>query len=111
MKIGRFFYVQTFEKGWQEYVFLEGKKKFSFPLFQKCIKKSKCQQQQICNLVFSFMYLVSVYPMNIEHLLPKTSVLSICRKMGWIVILAMFSQFSALREKTSCISFSLLWLS
>ena len=44
--------------------FLEGEKSFLFPLFQKCIKKSKCQQQKIWYLVFSFMYLVSVYPMD-----------------------------------------------
>ena len=54
----------TFEKGGQENGFLEREKKVSFPLFQKCIKKSKCQQQKIWNWVSSFMYLVSVYPMN-----------------------------------------------
>ena len=40
-------------------VFLEGEKSFVFPLFQKCVNKSKCQQQQkIWNLVFGFWFLV-----------------------------------------------------
>ena len=42
-------------------VFFRRGKKFSFPPFAK---KSKCQQQKIWNLVFRFMYLVSVYPMD-----------------------------------------------
>ena len=47
-------------------MFLKGEKCFHFPLFQKCIKKSKCQQQKNWDwdLVFSFMYLVLVYPMD-----------------------------------------------
>ena len=57
-------FLYTFEKGRQESGFLKGEKSFLFPLFQKCIKKLKCQQQKIWNLVFSLMYLVSVYPMD-----------------------------------------------
>ena len=39
-------------------------KSFLVPLFQKCIKKLKCQPKKfgIWFFVFSFMYLASVYP-------------------------------------------------
>ena len=63
MKILRFF-CTLLKKGDKKTFFQKWKKSFLFPLFQKCIKKSKYQQKQIWNLVFSFMYLVSVYPMD-----------------------------------------------
>ena len=42
-------------------LFLEGEKKNLFPHFYKCIKKSKCPQEKIWNLVLC-RYLVSAYP-------------------------------------------------
>ena len=58
MKIEHLFY--TNEKGELENFLLDGEKEF----FQKCKKKSKRQQEKIWNLVSSFMYLVSVHPMD-----------------------------------------------
>ena len=46
------FFVQ-FEKGGTRKHFLEGEKKFQVP-FLKCIAKSKCHQQKIWFLVFTF---------------------------------------------------------
>ena len=50
-KLDNFFI--NFEQGGQENISLEGGK-ISCPLYSKCVKKSKCQQQQ--NLVFSFSF-------------------------------------------------------
>ena len=61
-------FLYTFEKGVQEIVFFfQGGKSFLIPLFQKCIEKSKCQQQQIWNfsLIFNFMYLDRTIETNI----------------------------------------------
>ena len=58
MKIRQLFY--TLLKKEDKKTFCRRGKK-SFPPFSKVYKKSKCQQQ---NLVFSFMYLGSVYPMK-----------------------------------------------
>ena len=54
-------FLYTFDQGGQENIFLEGEKVF-LSSFLKCITKWKYQQQQI--LVFSFSFLVSVYPNN-----------------------------------------------
>ena len=59
MKIQRLFYT-LLNKGDKETGFFRRGKKFFLSPFLKCITKLKCQQQQ--NLVFSLMYLVSVYP-------------------------------------------------
>ena len=56
MKIRQFFYT-LLKKGDKKMGFFEGEKSFLFPLFQKCIIKSKRQQQKIWNLVFSFLFL------------------------------------------------------
>ena len=67
----------TFEKGGEENIFLEGENSFLFPLFQKCIKKLKCQQQK-----FGFWFLVLCiwfqYIQWIEHKPPLAAHFNPC---------------------------------
>ena len=68
-------FLYTFEKEGQENVFLEGEK-FSFPPFSKVYKKVQMSTtKKIWNLVFSFMYLVPVYPMDKTYLMNSVHVL------------------------------------